>query len=59
MREIIFRCPSTNDTVPTSFKEMAGDATSYETVLCTACAGVHFVNRLTGKTLGADDGDKR
>jgi hypothetical protein len=33
--------------------ENSGD--TFETVTCLACAGVHLVNRRTGKVLGADE----
>ena len=55
MRQTTFHCPATSAAVQVTFKKMQGDESSYESVRCSACAGVHFVNRLTGKTLGAKD----
>ena len=57
MATLIFTCPSMGVRVHGWF---ADDATenggdTYETVTCLACAGVHLVNRRTGKVLGADE----
>ena len=57
MATLIFTCPNMGVRVHGWF---ADDATenggdTYETVTCLACAGVHLVNRRTGKVLGADE----
>ena len=38
-----------------SAEEMPAGDDSYESVTCLACAQLHFVNRRTGRVLGADD----
>jgi hypothetical protein len=54
MAAFLYRCPNTGlnvqgwspDEVPDDEPE------SYESVTCTACAQLHFVNCVTGKVLG-------
>jgi hypothetical protein len=50
----IFKCPITDQNV--QFRLEAADAreTEFEGVTCPACTRLHFVNRKTGKLLGAN-----
>jgi hypothetical protein len=54
METLVFRCTRTGSNVqvwlpkaPTPDRD-----DSYEAVTCPACARVHLVNKMTGKTLG-------
>lgn len=54
-RPILFDCPQTGQKVQALIAEEAfgtGDP-SYETVSCLACSGMHFVDPVRGKVLGA------
>jgi hypothetical protein len=54
-RPILFDCPQTGHKVQALIAEEAfadGDP-RYETVSCLACSGVHFVDPVRGKVLGA------
>lgn len=56
MGNIVFKCPRTGMNVQ---HWLADDAApndphcTYETVVCKACSRLHFINRSTGKLLGA------
>ena len=57
MATVVFLCPNVGVHVQGWF---AGDGTadndqSYESVACLACQQLHFVNKATGKVLGAGD----
>ena len=55
MANLIFKCPRTGLNVQHWLAEDAkpGDPDgSYDTVVCQACRGIHFINRSTGKLLG-------
>jgi hypothetical protein len=53
-RPILFNCPWTGDKVQTLLaEETTGAGTRYETVSCLACSGIHLVDRMDGKVLGA------
>jgi hypothetical protein len=58
MPTLIFRCPTTGKNVQAWFADDAteSDGETYESVMCSACRRLHLVNRVTGKTLGDDDG---
>jgi hypothetical protein len=56
MAAVLYRCPKTGMAVQAWFSEAAQDDESFETVTCTACAGIHYVNPMTGKVLGGDEG---
>jgi hypothetical protein len=54
-RPILFDCPQTGQKVQALIAEEAfgiGDA-RYETVSCLACSGMHLVDPVRGKVLGA------
>ena len=57
MGTFIFRCPNTGLNVQGwSAEEISDDdRATYETIACTACGQLHFVNRETGKVLGSTD----
>jgi hypothetical protein len=57
MAGFIFRCPKTRRNVQGWFADdaPANEEEAYDSVKCPACNRMHFVNRLTGKTLGNDD----
>jgi hypothetical protein len=52
---IMFKCPRTGLQVQTPLapEVQEGGARAYEAIKCLACAQLHFVNRATGKVLGA------
>ncbi|HEY7843418.1 MAG TPA: hypothetical protein VID30_07060 [Bradyrhizobium sp.] len=54
-RPILFDCPQTGHKVQGLVAEEAFRTSEphYETVRCLACAGVHFVDPMRGKVLGA------
>jgi hypothetical protein len=53
-RPILFDCPRTGHKVQTLLaEETTGAGTRYETVSCLACSGIHLVDPLDGKVLGA------
>ncbi|MDE2378711.1 hypothetical protein [Bradyrhizobium sp.] len=55
MGNIVYRCPRTGMHVQHWMAEEVTPDTprcAYDTVVCKACAQIHFVNRLTGKLLG-------
>jgi hypothetical protein len=57
MGNIIFKCPRTGFNVQ-SWVENAPPGEpecTFETVNCLACAGLHFINRSTGKVLGQNE----
>ena len=58
MAAFIYRCPTTRRNVQGWFADdvPANEDEAYDSLKCTACNRMHFVNRLTGKALG-DDGD--
>ena len=37
--------------------DIADEQESYESLTCTACGQLHFVNRATGRVLGVHDHD--
>jgi hypothetical protein len=54
---VVFKCPRTGMNVQHSLdQKLAAEnsASTYEAVVCKACAGLHFINRLNGKLLGQD-----
>jgi hypothetical protein len=58
MLPVRFRCPNTGLHV---HEWMGDDAASedeevYHSLLCAACQGLHLVNPITGKVLGAEEG---
>jgi hypothetical protein len=52
---IVFKCPTTGLQVqtPLVLDEQSENAKAFEAVKCLACTRLHFVNRVTGKVLGA------
>ena len=54
-RPILFDCPQTGDKVQALIAEEAFGAADpgYESVTCLACSGMHFVDPICGKVLGA------
>jgi hypothetical protein len=54
---LIFQCPRTGLNVQHRLEEAeAGDSVcTYETVVCSACTRLHFINRHTRKLLGEQD----
>jgi hypothetical protein len=60
-RPVLFNCPRTGNKVQALLAEQttgtgggAQDAgTRYETVSCLACSGIHLVDPVDGKVLGA------
>ena len=55
MGNIVFRCPHTGMHVQHWMaEEVTGETPRgiYDTVVCDACARIHFINRRTGKLLG-------
>jgi hypothetical protein len=61
MGNIVFRCPHTGMHVQHWMaEEVTGETPRgiYDTVVCNACARIHFINRRTGKLLG-DSVDSR
>jgi hypothetical protein len=58
MGPVIFKCPRTGINVQhwlATEPEPDHPQSSYETVVCKACSGLHFVNRSSGKLLGQRD----
>jgi hypothetical protein len=56
MAALIYRCPATGMKVQAWFVDdvSANNEETYESLTCLACSQVHFVNRLTGRTLGEE-----
>ena len=54
-RPILIDCPQTGQKVQALVAEEAfsTDESHYETVSCLACSGMHFVDPVRGKVLGA------
>ena len=60
-RPILFDCPRTGNKVQALLAEETtgaaarheGTGKRYETVSCLACSGIHFVDPLDGRVLGA------
>jgi predicted RNA-binding Zn-ribbon protein involved in translation (DUF1610 family) len=53
MAPFVFRCPNTGLNVQGwSVEEIREDADAYESITCTACGQLHFVNPATGRALG-------
>jgi hypothetical protein len=55
MANLIFKCPRTGLNVQHRQAEDAASDDSpgtYDTVVCQACNGIHFINRSTGRLLG-------
>jgi hypothetical protein len=53
----VFKCPRTGMNVQHSLDDtLAAEEPDrlYEAVVCKACTGLHFINRLNGKLLGQD-----
>jgi hypothetical protein len=50
MASVIYRCPTKAVNVQVWFDEPTNDRATYISVRCPACARVHFVNPVTGKT---------
>ena len=57
MANLIFKCPNTGMNVQHWLADEPGDNSraSYETVTCQACSRLHFINRASGKLLGAEE----
>jgi hypothetical protein len=49
---LIFKCPKTFNNVQHWLDGEEAPDHSYETVVCPACARLHFINRKTGRLLG-------
>jgi len=66
-RPVLFNCPRTGSRVqPLLAEEMSGASlrhqgvgTQYESISCLACSGIHLVDPVDGKVLGAAPDDKR
>jgi hypothetical protein len=58
-RPILFDCPRTGQKVQGLLAEESFKTgeTQYEAVSCLACAGLHFIDPLHGKVLGAKSGN--
>jgi hypothetical protein len=55
MANLIFKCPRTGLNVQHWLAEDAAPDDSrgnYDTVVCQACSGIHFINRSNGRLLG-------
>jgi hypothetical protein len=53
MATFVFRCPNTGLNVQGwSAEEISDEPNAYETITCTACGQLHFVNPATGRALG-------
>jgi hypothetical protein len=55
MANLIFKCPRTGLNVQHWQAEDAApddSQSTYDTVVCQACNGIHFINRSTGRLLG-------
>ena len=52
MGNLIFKCPRTGFNVQLAEAPAHDPQYTYETVVCQACAGLHFINRSTGRLLG-------
>jgi hypothetical protein len=65
MAKLIFRCTRTGMNVQIQMPDAAptDHSDSYESVKCPACAGIHLINKTTGKLLGDNEnrlsGDKK
>jgi hypothetical protein len=57
MANVIFKCPRTGMNVQHWLDEPAADDPhcSFETVICKACGGIHFLNRSSAKLLGEEE----
>jgi hypothetical protein len=57
MANVIFKCPRTGMNVQHWLDEPAPDDPhcSFETVICKACGGIHFLNRSSAKLLGEEE----
>jgi hypothetical protein len=48
----VFRCPNTGLNVQGwSAEDIQDERETYESITCTACGQLHFVNRASGKVL--------
>ena len=56
MAHLIFKCPRTGLNVQHWLAEDAERRTihmaAFDTVVCQACSGIHFINRSNGRLLG-------
>ena len=50
MGSVIYRCPTKAVNVQVWFDEPTNDRETYISIRCPACARVHLVNPVTGKT---------
>jgi hypothetical protein len=57
-RPILFDCPRTGQKVQGMIAEQVSETseTHYESVSCLACSGVHFIDPVRGRVLGANPG---
>ena len=55
MTPVLYRCPNTGQQVQSFVAEGDLDATEFEAIVCTACAGLHWVSLKTGRVLGVDE----
>jgi hypothetical protein len=58
MANIIFKCPRTGMNVQHWLADESAEddsTSSYETVICQACSRLHFINRSSGRLLGAEE----
>jgi hypothetical protein len=66
-RPVLFNCPRTGNMVQALLAEEPAGAgsryedagTRYETVSCLACSGIHLVDPMNGRVLGAEFGGTR
>jgi hypothetical protein len=56
MAPVLFRCPNVGIHVTAWLADDAGNGDdTYESVTCTACRQLHFINPKSGKLLGSED----
>jgi hypothetical protein len=56
MAAVLFRCPNVGIHVTAWLADDAGNGDdAYESVTCTACRQLHFINPKSGKMLGSED----
>jgi hypothetical protein len=58
MAQLVFKCPGTGMNVQHWLEETrpGEQYPVYESVVCKACTRIHFIDRATGKLLGAERG---
>jgi len=61
MGKLLFTCPVTNVRIQhwLDDDDLSAPGERYQSIVCPACARLHFINRKTGRVLGQKEADAK